>query len=124
MRLPRAARARATWPTPRFALSPRAVKRTAIRRWLPEICPWLRPAARRRIEAFVAAEAASEPLRWRRRYRELADSGYMEVSLGSLAELAAGHDVELAHPFHDRRFLAALAALPPAAAPGLAARTP
>ena len=48
------------------------------------------PAARRRIEAFVAAEAASEPLRWRRRYRELADSGYMEVSLGSLAVLAVG----------------------------------
>jgi asparagine synthetase B (glutamine-hydrolysing) len=100
-----------------FALSPGIVKRTAIRRWLPEICPWLRPAARRRIEAFVASEAASEPLRWRRRYRELADSGYMEVSLGSLAVLAAGHDVELAHPFHDRRFLAALAALPAAQRP-------
>ena len=95
-----------------FALSPRAVKRTAIRRWLPEICPWLRPEARNRIEAFVAAEAASEPLRWRRRYRDLADSGYMEVSLGSLADLASGHDVVLAHPFHDRRFLATLAALP------------
>jgi asparagine synthetase B (glutamine-hydrolysing) len=100
-----------------FALAPRAVKRTAIRRWLPEICPWLRPAAQRRIEAFVAAEAASEPLRWRRRYRELADSGYMQVSLGSLAVLAAGHDVEVAHPFHDRRFLAALAALPAARRP-------
>jgi asparagine synthetase B (glutamine-hydrolysing) len=95
-----------------FALSPAAVKRTMIRRWLPEICPWLRPAARSRIEGFVAAEAASEPLRWRRRYRDLADSGYMEVSLGSLAELASGHDVSLAHPFHDARFLAALAALP------------
>jgi asparagine synthetase B (glutamine-hydrolysing) len=95
-----------------FALAPRAVKRTAIRRWLPEICPWLRPEARRRIESFVAAEAASEPLRWRRRYRELADSGYLEVSLGSLAVLASGHDVQLAHPFHDRRFLATLAALP------------
>jgi asparagine synthetase B (glutamine-hydrolysing) len=100
-----------------FALSPGIVKRMAIRRWLPEICPWLLPAARRRIEAFVASEAASEPLRWRRRYRELADSGYMEVSLGSLAVLASGHDVELAHAFHDRRFLAALAALPAARRP-------
>jgi Asparagine synthase len=95
-----------------FALSPQVVKRTAIRRWLPELCPWLRPAARGRIEAFVASESASEPLRWRRRYRELADSGYMEVSLGSLAALASAHAVELAHPFHDARFLAALAALP------------
>jgi asparagine synthetase B (glutamine-hydrolysing) len=100
-----------------FALSPAVVKRIAIRRWLPEICPWLRPAARRRIEAFVASEAASEPLRWRTRYRQLADSGYLEVSLGSLAVLASAHDVELAHPFHDRRFLAALAALPPARRP-------
>jgi asparagine synthetase B (glutamine-hydrolysing) len=95
-----------------FALAPQAVKRAAIRRWLPEICPWLRPDARRRIERFVAAEAASEPLRWRTRYRELADSGYMEVSLGSLGVLASGHRVTLAHPFHDTRFLAALAALP------------
>jgi len=95
-----------------FAFSPRFVKRTAIRRWLPEVCPWLRPAARAQIEAFVAGEAASEPLRWRRRYRELAASGYLEICLGSLGVLAAGHDVALAHPFHDARFLAALAALP------------
>jgi asparagine synthase (glutamine-hydrolysing) len=100
-----------------FALAPRAVKRAAIRRWLPEICPWLRSEARRRIETFVAGEAASEPLRWRRRYRELADSGYMEVSLGSLGVLASGHDVQLGHPFHDRHFLAALAALPAAERP-------
>jgi asparagine synthetase B (glutamine-hydrolysing) len=95
-----------------FALSPQAVKRAAIRRWLPEVCPWLRPAARRRIERFVAAEAAGEPLRWRTRYRQLADSGYLEICLDSLAVLAADHDVALAHPFHDGRFLAALAALP------------
>jgi asparagine synthase (glutamine-hydrolysing) len=95
-----------------FAFSPRPVKRTLIRRWLPEVCPWLRPEARSRIEAFVAAEAASEPLRWRRRYRDLADSGYLEICLDSLAVLAGDHDVRLAHPFHDARFLAALAALP------------
>jgi asparagine synthetase B (glutamine-hydrolysing) len=95
-----------------FAFSPRLVKRTLIRRWLPEVCPWLRPAARGRVEAFVAAEAASEPLRWRRRYRDLADSGYLEICLDSLAVLAGDHDVRLAHPFHDARFLAALAALP------------
>ena len=37
----------------------------------------------------------------------------MEVSLGSLGALAGGHDARIAHPFHDARFLAALAALPP-----------
>lgn len=100
-----------------FAFAPQAVKRAAIRRWLPEICPWLRPAARDRVERFVAAEAASEPLRWRRRFRELADSGYMEVSLGSLGVLADHHGVELSHPFHDAGFLAALAALPRAGRP-------
>jgi asparagine synthetase B (glutamine-hydrolysing) len=94
-----------------FAFSPPVVKRTLIRRWLPEVCPWLRPAARARIERFVAAEAASEPLRWKTRYRHLADSGYLEICLESLAELAGGHDVALAHPFHDTAFLAALAAL-------------
>jgi asparagine synthase (glutamine-hydrolysing) len=100
-----------------FALSPGVVKRTVIRRWLPEVCPWLRPRARRRIEAFLAAQAASEPLRWRTRYRQLADSGYMTVSLGSLAVLAGDQGVDLVHPFHDARFLAALAALPPARRP-------
>ena len=95
-----------------FALSPHAVKRTVMRRMLPELCPWLRPEARAEIERSVAAEAASEPLRWRRRYRELAASGYIGVSLNSLAVLAADQWVELAHPFQDARFLAALAALP------------
>jgi hypothetical protein len=95
-----------------FAFSPQVVKRAVIRRSLPEVCPWLRPAARARIERFVAAEAASEPLRWRTRYRHLADSGYLEICLDSLAVLAGDHDVAPAHPFHDAVFLAALAALP------------
>ena len=100
-----------------FALSPQRVKRSVMRRMLPELCPWLRPAARREIERSVAAEAASEPLRWRRRYRELASSGYIGVSLNSLAVLGADQWVELAHPFQDPRFLAALAALPRARRP-------
>jgi asparagine synthase (glutamine-hydrolysing) len=95
-----------------FALSPAPVKRAVIGRHLPEFGPWLRPAARREIQAWIAADAASEPLRRRTRYRELAASGYIEVSLGSLAVLAADVEVELTHPFHDTRFLAALAALP------------
>jgi hypothetical protein len=97
-----------------FALAPAAVKRAAIRQGLPELCAWLRPAARAAIEASVAAQAATEPLRWRSRFRELLGSGYMAVSLGSLALLARDHDVEIAHPLHDPRFMASLAALPPA----------
>jgi asparagine synthetase B (glutamine-hydrolysing) len=100
-----------------FALSPQIVKRTLIRRWLPEICPWLQPAARSEVEAYVAAGAASEPLRWRTRFRQLAASGYMEVSLGSLGALAEAHGATIAHPFNDARFLAALAALEPAQRP-------
>jgi asparagine synthetase B (glutamine-hydrolysing) len=97
-----------------FALSPQLVKRAAIRRSLPEFGAWLRPAARRAIHASIASEAATEPLRWASRFRELAGSGYMEVSLGSLGVLAADAGVEIGHPFHDPHFLAALAALEPA----------
>jgi len=97
-----------------FALSPRWVKSAMIRRSLPEFGAWLRPAARRAVHASIAAEAATEPLRWERRFRELSGSGYMEVSLGSLRVLAGDAGVEISHPLHHPRFLAALAALEPA----------
>jgi len=95
-----------------FALSPVAVKRRLIRRWLPELCPWLQPTARRQVEVAVAAEAAREPLRWRMRYRHLLASPSMNAGLATLAALAADHDVATVHPFCDAGFLAALAALP------------
>ena len=95
-----------------FALAPAAVKRVFIRRWLPELFPWLRPAARERVEAWVAADAASEPLRWRRRYRHLLGSPTLQTGLAGLAALAGDRDVTVAHPLYDGGFLAALAALP------------
>jgi asparagine synthetase B (glutamine-hydrolysing) len=96
-----------------FALAPARLKAVAIRRWLPEFCPWLRPAARREVEASVAAEAAAEPLRWRTRFAMLAGSAYMQACLGSLAAMAGGAGVRIAHPLNDPLFLATLAALPP-----------
>ncbi len=38
-----------------FALAPAAVKRPVIRRRLPALAPWLRPDARRAVEAAIAA---------------------------------------------------------------------
>ena len=96
-----------------LALAPEPVKRAVILRMLPAFCPWLRPSAQRAVLAHVAAGAAEEPLRWRRRFARLAGSGYMEAATASLAALAAPADVAVHHPFFDARFLAALAALPP-----------
>jgi asparagine synthase (glutamine-hydrolysing) len=95
-----------------FALAPAAVKRVFIRRWLPELFPWLRPAARAQVEAWVAADAASEPLRWRRRYRHLLGAPTLRVGLAGLDSLAADRDVAVVHPLYDAGFLSALAALP------------
>jgi asparagine synthase (glutamine-hydrolysing) len=97
-----------------FALAPTAVKRELVRRRLPDLFPWLRPEARRLVERWVAADAVGEPLRWEHRYRHLLGSPALQHGLAGLAALAADHDVAIAHPLHDSRFLAALAALPPA----------
>jgi asparagine synthase (glutamine-hydrolysing) len=97
-----------------LALAPVAVKQREIRRRLPELCPWLRPHAQRKVADAVAADAAREPLRWRSRYRHLLGAPAMNAGLATLAALAADHDVETIHPFCDGGFLAALAALPPA----------
>ena len=97
-----------------FALAPAAVQRETVRRRLPDLFPWLRPEARRLVERWVAADAVGEPLRWEHRYRHLMGSPVLRHGLAGLAALAADHDVAIAHPLHDPRFLAALAALPPA----------
>jgi asparagine synthetase B (glutamine-hydrolysing) len=95
-----------------FALAPTAVKRRLIAGSLPTVCPWLRPAAQRAVQASIAAGAAEEPLRWRTRFARTLGSAYMEVALASLAALARDCDVEVRHPLHDAGFLASLAALP------------
>jgi asparagine synthetase B (glutamine-hydrolysing) len=95
-----------------FALAPAAIKRAFIKRWLPELFPWLRPAARREVEAWIAADAAGEPLRYERRLRRLLGSPTLRTGLQGLQALAADWNVLVSHPLHDARFLAALAAQP------------
>lgn len=95
-----------------FALAPAAVKRAFIRRWLPDLLPWLQPAARREVEAWVAADAAAEPLRYEGRLRRLLGSPQQRAGLAGLETLAADHEVVVTHPLHDPGFFAALAAQP------------
>jgi hypothetical protein len=97
-----------------FALAPVAIKRQFIRRWLPELFPWLRPGARREVETWLATDAAREPLRRERRLRRLLGSPALRAGFRGLQALATDRDVVVAHALHDPRFLAALAALPPA----------
>jgi asparagine synthase (glutamine-hydrolysing) len=95
-----------------FALAPAAVKRPFIRRWLPELLPWLQPTARREVEAWVAADAAAEPLSRTRRLRRLLGSPALRTGLQGLDALAADRGVLVSHPLHHPHFLAALAAEP------------
>jgi asparagine synthetase B (glutamine-hydrolysing) len=95
-----------------FALAPVAVKRAFIRRWLPELFPWLAPAARRQVEVWVADDVAREPLRRDRRLRRLLGSPALRAGLQGMEALAADRGVLVAHPLHDPEFLAALAGAP------------
>ena len=104
-----------------FALAPAVVKRAFMRRWLPDLFPWLLPDARREVESRVVAAAAGEPLRHERRLRRLLGSPTDRIGLEGLEALAADRDVIVAHPLRDPRFLAALVALP--AADGHRSRT-
>jgi asparagine synthetase B (glutamine-hydrolysing) len=109
----------ATRPQPRdllrvgFALSPRPVRASVLRRRIPkDVFPWLRDGARRSVERAAAAEAAGEPLRWRARLEWMRRLRHMEISVDSLDALAAGEGVAAHHPLSDLRFWAALASLP------------
>jgi hypothetical protein len=95
-----------------FAVAPAAVKRLFIRRWLPELLPWLQPTARREVEAWIAADAAGEPLRHARRLRRLLGSPALGAGLQGLRALAADRNALVAHPLHDPGFLASVAAQP------------
>ena len=72
-----------------LALSPAPLKAAYIRRRLPAV---LRMAATRgaraRAQAWVAADLAREPVRWRTRYRHLAGSAVIQAGLASLDVLA------------------------------------
>ena len=89
-----------------LAVAPAAVKRSIARRRIPELLPWLRPAARREVEAWMIAEAAAEPLSHRRRLRRLLGSPALRLGLQGMRTLAADRDVLTVHPLHDAGFLA------------------
>ncbi len=96
-----------------FALAPRPVRARVLRRRVPkDVFTWLRDGARRSVEHAAAAEAAGEPLRWSRRLEWMRGLRHMEISVASLDALAAGEGAAAHHPLSDRRFWAALAALP------------
>jgi asparagine synthetase B (glutamine-hydrolysing) len=96
-----------------MALAPRRLRAAVLRRRFPEdVFPWLRNEARRSVEGAATAEAAREPLRWSRRLEWMRRLRHTEVGLASLDTIASGEEVVAHHPLSDRRFWAALAALP------------
>lgn len=104
-------------PVPRDALrlamvaAPRGVRARRIGRRLPLDLAWLKPDALRSVTAALAAEVASEPLRWSRRCAWIRGLRYVEVGTASLSVLAADNDVQVRHPFTTGEFLSALARL-------------
>jgi asparagine synthetase B (glutamine-hydrolysing) len=96
-----------------FALSPRVVRRQILRR--RQLCPaypWLKPAARRQFTNAWVAQAATEPLAWADHIDWVRRLRYLRIGLGGLRQLAADDDVQISHPFLDRVFANALAAMP------------
>ena len=105
-------------PTPRdvlrlgLAFAPQAVKRRRFMERNEVELDWLTPAAQAEIGSALGGEAASEPLGWRRRFSWLLGLRYLDIGTRSLGLLARDWDVEMHHPFLDRTFVGALAALP------------
>jgi asparagine synthetase B (glutamine-hydrolysing) len=97
-----------------FALAPELVRRRILRRrQLGPSYPWLQPEARRAFTSAWVAQAATEPLGWAAHIDWVRRLRYLRVGLGSLRLLASDCDVEISHPFLDRGFANALAALAP-----------
>jgi asparagine synthetase B (glutamine-hydrolysing) len=108
------------WPVPRdvlrvgFALAPRRLRRSAIRRRSPEnLFAWLHEHVRRRLLDLWADEAASEPIRSRRRNQWWLSLRYVRFGMSSVDRLGADEDVVVKHPLGSVDFAAAMADLPP-----------
>ena len=96
-----------------FAVSPRVVRRQILRRrQLGPAYSWLKPAARREFTNAWVAQAAAEPLAWTDHIDWVRRLRYLRIGLGGLRLLAADDNVQISHPFLDRGFANALAALP------------
>lgn len=96
-----------------LALAPPELRRLVIHHRMRAPFPWLRPHALAEVERRLADDEASVPFRWGASIRHAAAQRYLRVGTHSLELLAADQDVALSHPFLDRGFVAALAALPP-----------
>jgi asparagine synthetase B (glutamine-hydrolysing) len=91
-----------------YSLAPKPGRRAAMR-FLLTRPPWLRQRARRAFVRLRAKELASRPVRWDRFLAwEVGQRGSRAFE-ATLSILAADVDAVVAHPFHDRRFVAALA---------------
>lgn len=106
-----------TLPRPRdaarvaLALAPYRVRRTYFRRRPPLLpaVPWVREAARARIAAIAARQAALEPRRFDRRLSWYVRRRYLRLTLHSLEALAGARGVRVACPLLGPAFLGALA---------------
>ena len=95
-----------------LAWSPARVRRLVLRRRLHAPFPWLHDVVVRRVERQLADDEAATPYGWSAGIHFNASHRYLHVGTDSLAALAGAEGVALSHPFLDRGFVAALAALP------------
>ena len=107
--------ARRRRPVPRdalrlaYAVSPRPLRALRERRRRGPLRSWLRPDARRAVDALEAAEDARQPVRWREWIRWRVRRRELVATLSSLGRLADDTDTLLLHPLVDPRFIAAVA---------------
>jgi asparagine synthetase B (glutamine-hydrolysing) len=88
------------------ALAPRRLRRAVARRRAALRVPWLRVAPLTRLLELDAAEIATEPFRWNRYVAWWARRRYFVARRQAMALLAETHEVRLAHPLMEPRFLA------------------
>ena len=91
-----------------YAIAPAPVRRAVMRGRLTRP-PWLRPDAARTFRRLRVEELASRPVRWDRFLAWETRLRRSRALEWALSKIAADVDAVVVHPFHDRRFVAALA---------------
>jgi hypothetical protein len=106
---------RAVRPRPRdlltvgVALAPRVLRRGVLARRPTLSFPWLRDNANDALGADWLDDQLRFPLRWGARLREWSRSRYVLTTVRSIARIAVERNVQVAHPFLEPVFVAALA---------------
>jgi asparagine synthase (glutamine-hydrolysing) len=94
------------------AALPRTVRAEIMRRRHPaDPSPWLTPAGQARVDRALAREEVSTPYRWDGAMRHWHASRAFAAMDGTLALVAAPHDVDVVNPLLDRQVLAELAVI-------------